>query len=106
MDRILGPAISGFPSAALGMDKLAEFVAQVEPPRSDTGLRKCVAESKFGQLAYRGRLQIDADTKRCGIAHGLVDTNRYSSLMQAERKAQPADAASSDDDVEILHRAA
>ena len=85
MDRILRPAISGRQSPSFGVDELAELVAEIEPPRGDTGLRKCVAKPEFGQFAHRGRLQIDADAEGRGIAHGLVNTNRYSSLMQAER---------------------
>src|SRR5215475_279845 len=88
------------------MDELAEFVAEVEPPRGDTSLLKCSAKSKLRQFSYRSRLQIDSNTERSRVAYGLINANRYSGLMQAERKAQPADAASCDNDVKSLHLAA
>jgi hypothetical protein len=103
MDRILWPAVTSCEASALAMDELAELVAKIQPARGDADFRKCAAESKLGEFANRGRLEIDADTERCGGAHGLVNTNRYASLMQAKRQAQPADAASRDDDVEISH---
>ena len=106
VDRILWPMVSSRETPLFTMDELAEFVAEIEPTRSDAGLRESFADSKLGQFADRGRLQIDADAKRRRIAHGLVHTDRYSGLMQAERKAQPADAASNNDDVKRLHRAA
>ena len=102
----LRPAIAGRESPGFAVDQLSELVAEIEPLRGDAGLSKCVAKSKLSQFAYCGRLQIDADAERRGIAHRLIDANRYSGLMQAERKAQPADAASGNDDFQLLHFAA
>jgi hypothetical protein len=64
MDRLLRPAISSVQSATLGIDELAELVAEIEPARRNAGLRKRLAETKLSQFAYCSRLQIDANAER------------------------------------------
>src|ERR1700722_13979022 len=106
VDRNLRPPVSSGDSPWLAVDELSELVAEVEALRSDARHRKHVAKSKLGQLADRGRLQVNAHTERRRIAHRLIDPDRYSSLMQAERKTQPTDAATGDNDLQLLHFAA
>ena len=59
---------------------------------------ECVAEPKLGEFPHCRRLQIDADAKRREFAHRLIDPDPNASLMQAERKAQPADATTDNND--------
>src|ERR1700722_11024700 len=65
-----------------------------------------IGEPKLGKFAHRRRLQIDAHSNWSRLTHRLVNTDRDAGLMQAERKAQPADAAPGNDDFDVLHFAA
>ena len=72
----------------------------------DTGLREGIAEPELDEFADGGGLKVDADPERREFAHRLIEADLDAGLMQAERKAQPADAASDDDDFHLLHFAA
>src|SRR5690348_837089 len=106
MDRYLRPVVSCSQPSWLAMDQLAEFIAEIEAMRGDAVLGERLAEAKLGELAYCRRLQVDANPQRGWGANCLINANRYSSLMQAERKAQPADATACNDDLQIAHLAA
>src|SRR5450755_221790 len=106
MDRILRPSITGRQSPGLAADQLSELVVQVQPLRGDAGFGESVAEPELDEFAHGGRLQIDADPERQEIAHRFIDPDVEAGLMQAKRKAQPADAASDNDDFHLLHFAA
>src|SRR5882757_2659326 len=106
MDRILRPSISGGHSPGLAADQLSELVVQVQPLGGDAGLGEGGAEPELNEFAHGRGLKVDADPERREIAHRLIDPDLEAGLMQAERKAQPADAASDNDDVHLLHFAA
>jgi hypothetical protein len=63
--------------------QLAEFVEQAKSLHGDAGLRQFIAQTKLDKLPDRGRLQIDADAKWCGIGHRLINANLDPGLMQA-----------------------
>src|SRR6266571_5093096 len=106
MDRILRPSVSGRHSPGLAVDQLSELVVQVQPLGGDAGLGECIAEPEFDEFANSRRLEIDADPERREIARRLINPDLDAGLMQAERKAQPADAAPDNDDFHLLHLAA
>lgn len=106
MDRNLRPAISRCQPPRLAMDQLTELVAKIQALCADSGLCEGVSQAELGQLAHRCRLQVDPNAERQGIAHRLEEANLDAGLMQAEREAQPADAASDDYDPVLFHRAA
>src|SRR6202044_2140299 len=106
MDRVLWPTISGQQPSWLAANQLPEFVEKAQFPRCQADLSQCVREPKLGKFAHRRRLQIDAHAKRSGVAHRLVHTDRDAGLMQAERQAEPTNAAAGNDDLHVLHLAA
>src|ERR1700677_2770101 len=106
MDRVLWPSISGQQPSWLAANQLPEFVEKAQFPRCHADRSQCVPEPKLGKFAHRRRLQINACPKWSGVAHRLVDADRNAGLMQAEREAQPTDAASGNDDFHVLHFAA
>jgi len=55
-----------------------------------------VLEAELEELAYRVRLQIDADPEGLEPRHRLVHPAAQTDLMQAEREAEAADSGSSD----------
>src|SRR5580700_2031943 len=106
MDRILRPSIPSRQSSELAADQLSELVVQVQPLGGDAGFGECVGEPQLDEFSYGSRLQIDAHAERREMTHRLIDPDFEAHLMQAERKAQPADAASDNDDFHLLHFAA
>ena len=65
-------------------NQLAVLVEKTERANRDPGVVQLFGQTKFGELAYRGRLQIDTYTQRARIFGCLADADTDACLMQAE----------------------
>src|SRR6476620_671250 len=102
MDRVLRPFVSGWNPPFLAIDQLTEFVEVTQLLRGETNLGEVVAEVELAELANGGGLEVDADPEGGHVAHGLIHTDRDAGLVQAQRQAESADAASDDDHLHML----
>jgi len=97
--RVLRPAIAGQQAARLGVDVVA--VAADKRPLTCLDadrVQQFAADAEVVELANGVRLQVDADTERLRIGDRLEHHARHADLVEREREAHAADAASGDQD--------
>ncbi len=73
------------------------LVEQAQSANFDACLAQLFAQTKFGQLAHRGRLHVDAHTKRQHVFGCLVDARTDACLMKAKCHCEASDPTTDDD---------
>ena len=100
MHGVLRPAIAGEPPARLRVDVVAVQADQRPLFRGHADLVELrFRDAEVIELAHGVGLQVDADTERLHLAHGLEHHARYADLVKREGRRQPADPASCNEDL-------
>ena len=97
VDGILRPAVAGCDAARLRPDELAVLVVAAPLVRGHPGVRECLPEAHFVELAHGVGLEVDAGADRADLWNRFEDPAVNAGLMQAQRHRHSADAAAYDD---------
>ena len=82
--------IAGEPPARLRVDVVAVQADQRPLFRGHANLVElCFRDAEVVELAHRVGLQVDADTERLHLAHGLEHQARHADLVKREGVANP-----------------
>src|SRR5580658_3683158 len=84
-DRILRPFVTGGQATGLRPNQLPVLVEVGKLGGGDRMARELLAETEFGQLAHRMRLDVDSKSEKLERRRGFENIRIESDLMQTER---------------------
>ena len=98
VNRDLRDGVAGVKATWLTPDALTVPVEEAELARAHTEVRDPLERAQRIELRHRMREHVDADAERLDVPHRLVHLHVDPTLMEHERRRQPADAPADNDD--------